>query len=178
MRLLQANFRDFRETITGGVYKFVTEAGPLFEDQLFMTFPGDTLTIEPVPAGAIKGLFGLFLGIPLVGSIFAPLGALGGGLFGGGAAGGLFGLGAAGGLFGGSSFLLGLTLLGVTVLLAGALNPNDPNDRGEVEQRASFLFDGPINVNTQGGCVPVVFGTVRTGSVIISAGLEVEEVAV
>lgn len=174
MRCLQANFPDFRKTITGGYYQFVTTA-KLIEDQLFLPIAGPELHIEPVVGGSFKGLFALFLGLPLAGGIFAPLG-LGGGLFGGGAAGGLFGAGAAGGLFGGSSFLLGLTLLGVTLLLGAALAPDDPDDRGDPDERSSFIFDGPVNVNEQGGPVPLVYGRIRTGSVVIFGGIKVEEV--
>lgn len=174
MRLLQANFRDFRETVAGGYYRFTTR-NPLIEDQLFLPIVGDTLHIEPVVGGSFKGLFALFLGIPLAGGLFAPLG-LGGGLFGGGAAGGLFGAGAAGGLFGGSSFLLGLTLLGVTLLLGAALAPDDADERGDPDERASFIFDGPVNVNEQGGPVPLVYGRMRTGSVVIYGSLDIEDV--
>jgi predicted phage tail protein len=173
MRLLQANFKEFRQTMLNGYYRFTT-GDPLVEDQLFFPFEG-TLHIEPVVGGSFKGLFALFLGLPLAGGIFAPLG-LGGGLFGGGAAGGLFGAGAAGGLFGGGSFLLGLTVLGVTLLLGAALAPDDADERGDPEERASFIFDGPVNVNEQGGPVPLVYGRMRTGSVVIYGGLDVEEV--
>lgn len=173
MRLMQANFPDFRSTITGNTYKFSIETGPIFEDQLFMNFSGSEIHMEPLLGGSFKGLFGLFLGLPLVSTVFAPLG-LGGGLFGGGAAGGLFGATAAGGLFGGGSFLLGIALLGITVLLASALN-DDEEEKGDPDERASFLFNGAVNVNEQGGPVPLVYGRVRTGSVVIHGGLNVEK---
>lgn len=173
LRLMQCNFPDFRTTITGCYYKFSVESGPIYEDQLFMSFSGDELHMDPILGGSFKGLFGLFLGLPLVSSVFAPLG-LGGGLFaGGGGAAGLFGGAAAGGLFGGGSFLLAVTLLGITVLLASALN-DDEEEKGDPDERASFLFNGAVNVNEQGGPVPLVYGRVRTGSVVIHGGLEIE----
>ena len=43
-------------------------------------------------------------------------------------------------------------------------------------QRPSFVFDGAVNTSEQGGPVPLVYGTMRTGSVVISSGLVSEEV--
>lgn len=43
--------------------------------------------------------------------------------------------------------------------------------RDSAENQASYLFDGPVNTQTQGGVVPIVIGgPVRVGSVTISGG--------
>ncbi len=44
------------------------------------------------------------------------------------------------------------------------------------DQRNSFLFNGAKNVSTQGVAVPLVYGKMRTGSVVVSAGINTEEV--
>lgn len=63
-----------------------------------------------------------------------------------------------------------LALSGVAQLLAPAVQTNDG-----VPQNASFLLGGQVNVATQGGPVPVVYGRFRTGSVTVSAGLTIEQ---
>jgi predicted phage tail protein len=42
----------------------------------------------------------------------------------------------------------------------------------EAAKRKSFLFNGSINTTEQGGAVPLVYGFTRTGSTVISAGID------
>jgi predicted phage tail protein len=44
-----------------------------------------------------------------------------------------------------------------------------------IDNRPSFVFNGPVNVQEQGGPMPLVYGRFRTGSVVGSAGLAVEQ---
>lgn len=45
-------------------------------------------------------------------------------------------------------------------------------DRDQPEERASYLFNGPVNTREQGGCVPVAYGGPQeVGSYTISAGV-------
>lgn len=48
-------------------------------------------------------------------------------------------------------------------------------DRDRPDQRPSFIFRGPTNVIEQGTPVPLVYGKMRTGSVVVSAGIISEE---
>lgn len=68
----------------------------------------------------------------------------------------------------------GLALLAVaaSVFALTSLPPDadDPNDRRADEN--SFLFDGPVNVIEQGHPIPLVYGQMKTGSIVASAGLE------
>lgn len=52
----------------------------------------------------------------------------------------------------------------------------DYSGRSGTDQKPSFLFDGATNTSTQGLPVPVIYGRVRTGSVVVSAGLTSEEI--
>jgi predicted phage tail protein len=52
----------------------------------------------------------------------------------------------------------------------------DYAQRERPDQRPSFLFDGPVNTSTQGPPVPIICGRVRTGSVVISAGMTAEQI--
>jgi predicted phage tail protein len=61
---------------------------------------------------------------------------------------------------------IGLTLSGVAALLTKVPQQNE-----------SFIFGGDTNVTTQGGPVPLVYGTMLVGSVTISAGLFTQALA-
>ena len=99
-----------------------------------------------------------------------------GGAFGAGAGGlGIFGAGA-GGAFGGfGSIFLGLAVVGVLMLISSALAPKDAAESNGPDERPSFLFDGATNVTEQGGPVPVVYGRIRVGSVLIAGALTTVE---
>ncbi|MBO9552237.1 hypothetical protein [Pseudomonas sp.] len=64
---------------------------------------------------------------------------------------------------------------GVTSLFSQTPKSNDYAGRESADERPSFLFDGPTNTSTQGLPVPVIYGRVRTGSIVVSAGLTAEE---
>ncbi|MFU1519394.1 hypothetical protein ACM25P_13030 [Vreelandella alkaliphila] len=68
----------------------------------------------------------------------------------------------------------GMALGGVAQMLAPSPTSNY-DDRESPNQRPSFLFDGPVNTSTQGLPVPVVYGRIKTGSVVVSAGMTAEE---
>ncbi len=61
------------------------------------------------------------------------------------------------------------------VVIGFALAPDvgDYGDR-ETEGRQSYLFDGPVNTAAQGGAAPVVYGRMRIGSTMVSAGIKAE----
>lgn len=52
------------------------------------------------------------------------------------------------------------------------------NDRESPDERKSFVFNQATNTVEQGGPVPLVYGRFRTGSVVVSAGIETEEVEI
>lgn len=140
------------------------------ESELLMSTGADEIHIEPIVSGGIKGLFGLFFGLPLIGQVFAPLGlSLGGGAGAIGAAGAFGGIG---------QILTGIALLGVIYLISSALAPKDPKDKAKEDEKPSFIFDGPVNVVEQGGPVPLVYGLIRTGSTVVAGGIEIEQLAV
>lgn len=179
IRLMEANFPgQFVKAIVNKwfrvrVGKKTQELRDISECEVLMQSADDEIHIEPVVAGGIKGLFGLFFGVPLLGSIFAPLGLPFGGAF--GAAGGAFGFGAGGALGGFGSIALGLALLGVIYLISSAIAPDEPAKDEDKDAKPSFLFNGPVNVQEQGVAVPLVYGRIRTGSVVVAGGISVED---
>jgi predicted phage tail protein len=73
---------------------------------------------------------------------------------------------------------LAIAVGGIAQMLAPTPNVGDYGSR-EKDEKQSFLFNGAANTVEQGGAVPLIYGTkIRTGSVVISAGLSVEQIAV
>lgn len=73
--------------------------------------------------------------------------------------------------------------LGVSMALAGvaqALAPTpkaaDYGNREKPDQRASFLFNGPVNAQAEGAVIPLVYGRHLVGSVVVAAGLDVYDI--
>ncbi|MGQ7247605.1 tail assembly protein [Halomonas sp. V046] len=68
-----------------------------------------------------------------------------------------------------------LALGGVAQMLSPTPQTGDYGERERPDERPSFLFDGPVNTSTQGLPVPVIYGRIKTGSVVASAGMTSEE---
>lgn len=64
---------------------------------------------------------------------------------------------------------LSLTLSGVAMMLSPT--PKQPEG---VDQKEGFLFNGAANTSSQGGACPLVFGRIRAGSVVVSAGISAD----
>lgn len=76
--------------------------------------------------------------------------------------------------------IIGLTLVlvGISVVMILMMpKAPKPGDREEASKATSFVFDGPENVIEQGHAVPLVYGEVRTGSVVVSSGISTAEIA-
>ncbi|MEN6621498.1 MAG: hypothetical protein ABFD50_08125 [Smithella sp.] len=73
---------------------------------------------------------------------------------------------------------VGLIAQGTAGLLTPAqrVTPTAYDSREPADQRTSFLFNGAVNKTEQGGPVPLVYGRIRAGSVVVSAGLSAEAI--
>lgn len=74
-----------------------------------------------------------------------------------------------------------IALFGASLVLQGvsALLAPSPDTSGPVEApaaRRSFLFTGSTNTIEQGGPVPILYGRMRVGSSVVSAGLSIEPI--
>jgi len=82
----------------------------------------------------------------------------------------------------GTMALLGASMvfMGVAGLLTQpvAAEKQQATDNARPEDRPSFMFNGVTNNTQQGGPVPLVFGRHLTGSVVVSGGIAVEDIAV
>lgn len=74
--------------------------------------------------------------------------------------------------FAGAGMIVG-GIIQMTMKIPGA----DTNTESE-DNKASFLFAGPKNQSTQGVAIPRGYGRCRCGSIVISAGLYAERLAV
>ncbi len=54
-------------------------------------------------------------------------------------------------------------------------SPSSPPNAENGESRNSYVFNGAVNVTTQGGPVPVGYGRMIVGSVVASMGITVRE---
>ncbi len=198
VKLLEANFPGkFFKNIMGGFYKVVAGKNPEdgngihFDNALVrsrLNLGSKDLHIIPVPEGSGGNIGRIVIGIALIAAAFyfAPA------VVAGGAAGGAAGAGAAatGGLgataFGIGSFAVtynSIALFGISLVIggvAGLLTPmpkvGDYGSRESPDSRASFIFNGAQNTTEQGGCVPVIYGRMKTGSTVISGGITTEQI--
>jgi len=127
------------------------------------------ISIVPVITGAGGGTGKTLLGIALIGTaLLIP---------GGGFAAGFqaFKAGSAG-FFANMAMNVGvgLTLMGVSEILFPLPKPEDFED--DKDPRISFSFSGIQNTARAGTSVPIVYGEIVTGSVVISAGIDTEQV--
>jgi hypothetical protein len=62
-------------------------------------------------------------------------------------------------------------------LVMNVLAPSADTSGGgaKADERPSFLYNGAINVIEQGYAVPIVYGTHMTGSIVVSAGVDITE---
>tara|TARA_Y100000310_G_scaffold291765_1_gene319952 strand:- start:2647 stop:3267 length:621 start_codon:yes stop_codon:yes gene_type:complete len=174
IRFLLCNFPELRSIMNAGHY--TVAVGPhtleLGESPHQLGYPltaSDDIRIIPVVTGAnlFRNLAFIALGAVLIGTALATAGvSLGATGFVAGADAALgVTLAAVGGNIG-----IGLALVGV----AGLLSPTVPTPEIDNDPRTNKSFSGVQNVGREGVPVPIAYGEVIVGSVVISAGLNVE----
>ena len=133
----------------------------------------EDIHIVPVIAGAGRGVGKILLGAALIGLAIAAPGA--GFSFGKGGF-GFIATGSAPSIFMAAVGNLGvaLTLMGVSEMLFPVPKPKE--FRSEEDPRLSFSFSGAQNTSRAGTPVPLVYGTMVTGSVVISGAVDTQQV--
>lgn len=187
IRMLLANFPGLERHMADQHYKVIVDN---YESDLEeIHYPASqVIKIVPVLGGAGGPAGKIIAGVALIAAaiVFAPAAAgfLGAGL---GATAGTFTLGAAASTVIGS-IGVSLVLGGVSQLLSptpqiGQLGPvssgglgNRTTENTELDPQASYSFSGIQNTSKQGVPVPVVYGETIVGSVVISAGIDVDTI--
>jgi len=178
VRLLEVNFPGrFRDAISRGFYRLVVgdtpEDGEDFGEDMvsFMKKTGD-FHIVPVPEGAGRGksAIKIVVGVAVAVAAFEFAGPVIAGQE------ATTGLAAQAGL----GFTFGqVALAGAAVALGGVtqlLTPTPQVSNAEIDDnKKSFLFNGITNTTVEGGIVPVVYGQMRVGSIVVSSGVQIED---
>ena len=174
VRFLITNFPQLEKHMADQHYRVSVGNYDLSEDELHDPAAQHDISFVPVVVGA--GAVGrILLGIGLIAAsfLFPGAGAFGTtSIFGGTAVAGgvLTGIGTAVSLIGASLILGGVAqlLTPVPTMPQGSDSANDP--------RKTYNFSGVQQTSRQGTPVPVCYGKVLTGSVVISAGVDTVQV--
>ena len=166
IRFLTANFPALQSHMIEQNYCIKVGEYEINEEELDVPVGQQEIKIVPVAVGARRGLGRFLLGAVLIGvAIFNPAVGMGlGGGLGFSTASGAFSLAAVAGNVG-----VYLALSGAAQMLSPVQNDtatDDPN---------SFNFNGILNTINAGSAIPVVYGEVFTGSIIVSAGIDTED---
>ena len=171
VKFLITNFPQLEGHMNDRYYRVINDDYDIGEDELHNPIGNKGVSIVPVISGAGGGFRKILLGAALIGGSF---------MFGGLQFGQLFGpivqpgsLAAAGG-FTKAAFGLGsaLVLQGVSELLF----PLPKFDNSEEDPRVSFSFSGVQNTDRAGTSIPLCYGEIVTGSVVISAGIDTQQI--
>ena len=173
IRFLVTNFPKLEAYMANKYYQVLIDKEEIAEKDLHNPI-GDEVNIVPVITGAGGGNR-ILLGGLLIGASFLFPGA------------GLFGAtsfsGAAAGTAGKALFLTkvgtAVSAIGAAMVLNGVsemLFPLPTPDAQEDDPRVSFAFNGLTNTSRAGTSHPIVYGEIVTGSVVISAGIDTNQV--
>ena len=171
IRFLVSNFPKLESHMADRYYQVLVDDYDIDETELHNPIGQSDISIVPVISGAGGGLGKTLLGVAMIGLAFAMPGAVFSGMGGFSAAAGFSGFQAAVGNLG-----IALTLMGVSEMLFPLPKPQDFNN--EEDPRISFSFSGVQNTSRAGTSHPIVYGEIVTGSVVISAGIDTNQVQV
>jgi predicted phage tail protein len=166
IRFLVSNFPKLEAHMADRYYQVLVDDYDIDETELHNPIGQSDISIVPVISGAGGGVGKALLGVALIGFSLVT-----GGGFTALAAGGLTGTIAP------IAFNLGvsLTLMGVSEMLFPLPKPQDFSN--EEDPRISFSFSGVQNTSRAGTSHPIVYGEIVTGSVVISAGIDTNQVS-
>lgn len=165
VRALATQIKGFRQALVQGEYKVFVGDELVDETECFLHLDNQNITILPVPVGSKNGgIFKIILGVALLGIGF------------------MVGASTAILSIGGTTLISGGTLitLGAGLALAGLgmlLSPTPSTDSQEsVATRQSYMFRSPVNLTEEGNALPLAYGMAWCGSLVLSAGIDIEEV--
>jgi len=196
VRMLLVNFPGLERHMADQHYKVIVDDIDAQLDEIHLPF-SQTIKIVPVLGGAGGGTGKILAGVALVAAAII-LGPAAGGFLGLGAGlGGTTGAGAALslGLIGGTA-ATAIGAIGASLILGGVAQLLSPTPQlaqigpasmtpgagstttegTELDPQESYSFSGIQNTSRQGTPCPVVYGETIVGSVVISAGIDVDTI--
>ena len=168
-RFLLANFPSLESHMMEQNYCVKVGDYEISETELDTPTGSQEIKIVPVIMGARKGFGRFLLGAILIGvAVFAPAAGVG--------------LGSAQGtlLFGttgGGALAAAAGNIGIYLALSGAaemISPT-PSPDSASDDPASFTFNGIQNTIRAGVAIPVVYGEIFTGSLVVSGGIDTDD---
>lgn len=165
LSVIKAGFREFLENShkNGVAYRFLVGNEALerseLKESLHMTHSmKTTFELVPVINGAKSSLGQILFGAALMAFAWWALPAMG------------FAAVGAAGAMSTSVFGIGMSLAlgGVAQLLAPKVKAEN---KEAVENEPSYIFNGAVNTIAQGNPVPILYGRMRVGSQVVSAGI-------
>ena len=181
IRFLLANFPEVEKHMSDQFYKIKMNNLEVDLDFIGMKGQGD-IQIIPMASGSLPAVGAV------VGSVFSAGAAVASAAVGAATAIGGAAIAAAGAISSipvigsiATSFATDLVIGGITSLIAPTPsvptgNVSDSFSQNDPEAAASFGFSGVSNVSVSGVCVPILYGEVFTGSVVISSGIDTVQV--
>lgn len=170
IRFLVTNFPKLEAHMSDKYYKVLVGENNINQNEIHNPIGKSDVHIVPVISGAGGGTGRALLGVGLIAGafLFSPLTLSN---FGSTA----IGFGSAAGIAKGVAVVgAALALNGVSEMLFPMPKPVsfDPED----DPRISFSFSGIQNTSRAGTPIPIVYGEILTGSVVISAGVDTNQI--
>lgn len=162
-RLLDANLKGafFRAIREGSYYVYCEKGGkeiPLPLSELGMSMAGDFHVVPELVGSSGSGTTNVGLAFLILG-----VGLIVAGTF---TAGATTPVGVAM-----ISYGIGFSITGAALLLMRLPKDDIVDSNTDINERASFAFNGPINTAKEGGPVPLVYGQMLVGSVLLSGSV-------
>ena len=163
------NFDGIDKFMSNKYYEVKVGDFSISEEEIHYPIGKEDIHFIPVISGAGRGVGRILGGAALIGLTVATGGF-------GGATIGTFGLGA--GTIGVRKIAVGI---GASMVLSGVSEmlfplPKPKEFSSEQDPRLSFNFSGTQQTSRAGTPVPIVYGEIFTGSVVISGGVDTEQV--
>ena len=168
IRFLVVNFPQLEAHMADRQYKVAVGDWEIGEDELHYPNGQEDLKIIPIVGGAGRGFRRFLWGAFFIGAAFLFPGAQ-------------LGWGGFKAVEGYSMFQATIGNIGLALAFSGVaqmLTPVQTIPEREQDPRLSFNFSGIQNTSRAGVAVPVIYGTTLTGSIVVSAGIETEQVEV
>ena len=165
MRFLVSNFPGLEAHMADRYYQVLVDDYEIGEEDIHNPIGQSDISIVPVIIGAGGGTRKFLLGAAFIGISLAT----------GGGFAALTGAGLKGFSAIGFNIGVGLALSGVSDILFPLPEPQEFNN--EQDPRISFSFSGVQNTSRAGTSHPICYGEIVTGSVVISAGIDTNQVS-
>jgi len=161
---IEANYPEFKKDIielaeSGAGFEIQCGDDFIGEEDLIYNIQSDTIVITPIPAGAKSGGAKILAAVAIVAAAFII--------------GPQFGLAmtkTVGEATVISTFAQATALVAINLAMTGIAQLMAPDPKNDIAEDDKYLFNGPKNTVPQNNVVPVLFGEMIVGGVIIASG--------